>query len=63
MLVSGSESLTADEICNYILTTYPQLTKQNSVRLSSLIKEGQAVVMDTRAPVILCLDKVGLVVP
>ena len=59
MLVSGAESLTEDELFQYTLTMCPQLTKQNARKLSSLIRQGQDVIMDTRAPVILCLDKVS----
>ena len=59
MLVSGAESLTEDELFQYTLTMWPQLTKQNARKLSSLIRQGQDVIMDTRAPVILCLDKVS----
>ena len=59
MLVSGAESLTEDELFQYTLTMCPQLTKQNARKLSALIRQGQDVIMDTRAPVILCLDKVS----
>lgn len=60
MLVSGADVMTEDEISCHFLKAYPQLTRQNAAKLSSLVRDGVAVVMDTRAPVILCLDKVTL---
>lgn len=59
MLVNGADVLADSEIVQHFTTSYPGIKLEDAEKLSSLIKDGVAVMIDTRLPVILTLDKVG----
>ena len=59
MLVNGAENVTEADLSQFFISKYPKLSKDVCERLAELVKEGQRVNIDTREPLILCLDKVS----
>lgn len=58
MLVNGATALSERELSSYFSKMSPELNGKQLKQLSSLAKDGVAVMIDTRSPVILALDKV-----
>lgn len=58
MMVNGAGSLSKSEISQFLAQRYQRLSKQLCDKLAALVMEGHNVNMDTRQPLILCLDKV-----
>lgn len=56
--MNGASSLNEEELSHYFMSLSPEIDNHIAEELSSLVKDGVAVMMDTRAPIIFALDKV-----
>lgn len=60
MLVNGADNVTEQELSLFFTQYIPSVTSSICEKLSHLVKEGVRVNIDTRDPVIMCLDKVTI---
>ena len=59
MLVNGADDVSEKELVQYFTLQYSKLPAIICDKVACIIKDGRRVNMDTREPLIMCLDKVG----
>lgn len=59
MLVNGASKVSSTELEAFLKRKYSSMSDELISKFSALIIAGQDVYIDTRSPVVMCLDKVS----